>query len=85
MFELAGQISSCKYTDANRYCSLFTTTDASRFLLTEGSVLELKKIDPEIANFYDRPIKVSVHILGQKIGVENFGKINRIEVIGFTN
>ena|SRR3989344_1904466 len=83
IYQLSGQISSCSYSDAARFCSLFTADDGRLFLLTEGSVSDLKKIDSDIAKFYNKPIKIKGHILGQKIGIEGLGKIPRIDVVKF--
>lgn len=83
IYNVKGQISSCRYVDAARYCSLFTTDDGAKYILTEGSVDQLKKINEDIANFYNKPIQIEAHILGQKIDVEEIGKLNRIAVVKF--
>ena len=83
VYQLEGEINSCRYEEAGRYCSLFVSEDNKLFLLTEGSVDSLKKIDEDIGRFYQKPVKISAHILGQKIRVENLGEINRIEVIDY--
>lgn len=76
-----GVITPCRYADADRECSFITTFESERYLLTDGSMEELKKVTTN--NFYGRRVKLFAKVSRQRINVRDVGELIRIQVEKF--